>query len=243
MLADATTVKSMKVSVARGANDVIEIRDHAGSVVGGATIGSEIAGVLSYLNALIIGHMDTFGVHSGVVGGPDGAIAFPGRSGEGKTTLTAACLRLGYDYVSDEVLAFPWQPKGYEVTSIKPYPRPLAVSPWSAGVLGLPTSQTSAGEIYTSATDLGAKVATRPIAVRHMVLLGPITGTTRLTPMTRQRAAANLLQRSFNGWQHPSQAFARAHSIAAHTSCWLLERGDPIECAGLLKDRLSPDCN
>ena len=230
----------MEVSLARGPHDAIEIRDSGSNLVGSASVGSEVSGVLSYVNALIIDQMDFLGVHAGVVAGANGAIAFPGRSGDGKSTLTAACLKVGFDYVSDEVLAFSWDSLGPDKAAVYPYPRPLSLSPWSAGELGLPAAEVSADEVYISATDLGTTVHTESTTLRHIIFLGPITGRPRLIEATRQQAAAALLERSFNGWRHPAEAFARSHAIAADISCWVLERGAPMECAELLHERLNP---
>jgi len=60
-------------------------------------------------------------VHAGVVGTGERAIVVPGRSFAGKTTLVAALLRAGAEYLSDE----------YAVLDadglVHPYPKPLSV--------------------------------------------------------------------------------------------------------------------
>jgi hypothetical protein len=70
-------------------------------------------------------------VHAGVVAAGGAAIAFPGPSGAGKTTLTVACLLAGLEYGSDEALCLDW-----ETGAVLPYPRPLALTPAAAELAG-----------------------------------------------------------------------------------------------------------
>lgn len=44
-------------------------------------------------------------VHAGVVTGPSGAVVLPGRSGAGKSSLVAECVRRGAGYLTDELVA------------------------------------------------------------------------------------------------------------------------------------------
>jgi hypothetical protein len=60
-------------------------------------------------------------VHAGVVGWRGRAIVLPGRSFSGKTTLTAALVRAGATYYSDEYAVFDTQGR------VHPFPKPLAV--------------------------------------------------------------------------------------------------------------------
>lgn len=60
-------------------------------------------------------------VHAGVVAVDGRALLLPGRSHDGKTTLTAALLRAGAAYGSDEYAVL--DPSG----RVHPYPRPLAI--------------------------------------------------------------------------------------------------------------------
>ena len=60
-------------------------------------------------------------VHAGVVGWRGRAIVIPGRSFSGKTTLTAALVRAGASYYSDEYAIFDRQGR------VHPYARPLHI--------------------------------------------------------------------------------------------------------------------
>lgn len=60
-------------------------------------------------------------VHAGVVGWQGKAIVIPGRSFSGKSTLTAALVRAGATYYSDEFAVFDARGR------VHPFPRPLAI--------------------------------------------------------------------------------------------------------------------
>jgi hypothetical protein len=60
--------------------------------------------LLAGLNLHAIDGFGELAMHAGVVAAGDRVIAFPAESGQGKSTITAACLAAGFDYVSDEAL-------------------------------------------------------------------------------------------------------------------------------------------
>ena len=60
--------------------------------------------LLALLNRTALAQCRSYAVHAGAVARSGAVTAFPAVSGAGKTTLTAACLRSGFDYVSDEAL-------------------------------------------------------------------------------------------------------------------------------------------
>ena len=91
----------------------------------------------------------------------DRAIAFPSVSGNGKTTLTAACLLSGFSYISDEALVLDGD------GAVIPYPKPLALSKWSCETLGIPEE---GEETLVTAADLGADVAQGGIRVTDVVV-------------------------------------------------------------------------
>ena len=93
--------------------------------------------------------MRRLAIHAGVVAIGDSTIAFPSVSGNGKTTLTAACLLSGFSYISDEALVLD------DNGSVIPYPKPLALSKWSCETLGIAVERE---ETLVTAADLGAVV-------------------------------------------------------------------------------------
>ena len=190
--------------------------------------------VLAILNAAALSGAGCLAVHAGVVARNGRAVAFPAESGQGKSTLTAACLRAGLDYVSDEALCLDWRD-----ARVLPYPRPLELSGWSRAAVGLPAGPC---DRLVTAEGLGAKPARSPLVLDHLVLLArhadADAATVTLEPVPRQQGAAALLVRSFNHWRDPERAFDLAHEVAARTRVWRLRLGDPGRAATLLSTLL-----
>lgn len=192
---------------------------------------------LAELNTAAVADADCFAVHAGVVASGSQAVAFPGPSGVGKSTLTAACLLAGLDYVSDEALCVRW-----DNSALLPYPRPIALSRWSAAAVG--RSSTVDEELLTAA-DLGAAVSAGPLVLAHVVLLDRAELTTRLAvpalvPVPRRDAVGELLRRSFTHWRDPERAFLLAHELVARAGTWRLTLGDPGTCAELIAALVRP---
>lgn len=75
---------------------------------------------------------DRYVLHAGSVSLGGAAVLLPGRSHAGKSTLTAALLRAGFDLLSDEISALDW-----ETREIRSYPRRLSVRLDTFSALGL----------------------------------------------------------------------------------------------------------
>jgi hypothetical protein len=69
---------------------------------------------------------DSLLLHAGAVQASEGAIVFPAASGGGTSTLVAGLVRLGFGYLSDEIVALSLDP-----TSVQPYPKPITLKPGS----------------------------------------------------------------------------------------------------------------
>jgi len=190
--------------------------------------------VAAEINALALAGVGCFAVHAGAVASGGSVVAFPAASGAGKTTLTAACLLAGLAYVTDEALCLDWTDG-----SVRPYPRPLALSPWSAAAVGLPATPAGSAdvgradvgpadaEVLVTAADLGAPVAAGPLRTAHVVLLDRPGGPAGLRPATRSAGVAELLRRSFTHWHRPERAFELAHEALADASVWRLSPSVP----------------
>lgn len=173
------------------------------------------------INTLALAAARCLAVHAGAVA-LDGAVAaFPAASGAGKTTLTAACLRAGLDYVSDEALCLDWNDG-----TVRPYARPLGMSAWSAAAVGLPVPPAT-DELLITAGDLGAPVAAPPLHLEHVLLLAPAGSPSPLRRAPRSAAAAELLRNGFTHWRHPERAFELAHETVRDAQAWWLGRADP----------------
>jgi hypothetical protein len=175
-------------------------------------------------------------IHAGVVATGDVAIAFPAVSGTGKSTLTAACLRRGFDYVSDESLCLPYDSRAAEPHPIVCYPRPIALSPWSAELLGVDVDH-EAPETLATARDLGSQVSGEPVGLRHVVELRRVEQSTAvLDRAPRAGAFGVLIERSFNHFKRPLDTFGLLRDALEHVDTWQLTYGDARSAADLLWD-------
>jgi hypothetical protein len=127
-------------------------------------------------------------VHAGVVAIGGRAILLPGRSGAGKTTLTAALLGAGAAYGSDEYAVL--TPDG----RVHPYPRPLQIR--------------NGGERHsTSAAELGAATFTGSLPVAAIAQLAYQPGSEyRAEPITTAGAVLALFDNTVCARSRASEA-------------------------------------
>lgn len=118
-------------------------------------------------------HPDLLFIHAGAVEWHGVGIVVPGRSLSGKSSLVAALLRAGANYLSDEFA--PLDREG----NIHPYPRHLSLRDGEGKVSLVP------------AADFGARTATEPVPVRFVVDSRYVPGSS-FDP-ERLRGAASLM--------------------------------------------------
>lgn len=181
-------------------------------------------------------------VHAGVVRRGDVVIAFPARSGVGKSTLTGACLRAGFDYVSDEALCL-----GYDNHLVQPYPRPLGLSSWSAHKLAV-TGASAGHDVLVLPRDFGAASTSidELLCLTHIVLprridgANGVEGTVRtaatLAPAPAHEAIEALLLMSFNHYRRPADAVRLVASVVAAARVSVLTYDDAVEAAALVAE-------
>jgi PqqD family protein of HPr-rel-A system len=88
------------------------------------------------LNRVAATQTSALALHAGVVASPSGRIVvLPASSGSGKSTLTAALVRAGWRYVTDEAAGI--RPGGLEVVA---YPKPLVLEGAARELLGVASS-------------------------------------------------------------------------------------------------------
>lgn len=194
--------------------------------------------LLGEINRRAIDEMEYFGVHAGVVASGSGAVALPGASGAGKSTLVAACLRAGFDYLSDESLCI-----DYSTKSVIPYPKPLSLSPWSMQVLGLDLAeagpQSNGPKVLVQPQDLGATTVRGPTDLSAVVSLDRRPGRPTLEMVPPSQVIADLLRNSFNHYKRPAEVFGLTAELARHCQGWALSYDDPVEAARLLRSEIS----
>jgi len=219
--------------------------------VGGQDFTHALSAFAVGVNAFALSSCADLAVHAGVLHTGGATMALPGTSGAGKSTLTAACVRAGMGYVSDEALCLP-----YETSGVRAYPRPIALSLWSMKALGLAdvaassklnwtlelpdaTALPNVTEFIVAASTLGETCLT-PGPLRHVVV--PRRSSERaavLTPLHRADAVALMLKLSFNHFRRPADAFELMTETVRAADVWELSYSDPVEAALLLTDRFS----
>lgn len=188
--------------------------------------------LLTALNRIAVGEYDGFAVHAGVVARGDRAIALPADTGGGKSTLTAACIQVGFDYISDESLCI-----DLETGMVEPYPKPVMLSPESHELLGITNGHV--GEVPFTAGDLGGTVARGNLQLTDVVFPEYGHDGAALTRLPSSQIVAGLLDLSFNHYKHPAEAFRLVTSLARSARAWRLTYNDPLEAAALLDRELA----
>lgn len=194
-----------------------------------ASLERATAAVVAGLNNAAIDQCPHFAVHSGVAAWPGGIVAVPAESGYGKTTLTACLVKVGFEYLSDEALIFS------DDGTVLPYPKPFALSPWSAELLELSHREE---EILITAADLGGTVAGGG-RLTDLVISEYGHGESSLDQLSKSQGVAALIRYSFNHYKDPERAFRLATEIAREVRVWSLTYDDPLEAAELLAEQLS----
>jgi hypothetical protein len=191
-----------------------------------------VAAALAAVNLTFVATTHLLALHAGVLVRGDRVLVLPGPSGRGKSTLTAALLRRGWLYVSDEALCLHW-----DDGSIVPYPRPMALSPWSADLVSV-TGRPADGEVAVRAVNLDASAAVEVPAVTDVVLMVRDGSPPRLDAVSGQAVLGELLQRSFTHFLRPQRALQLYSDIARSAACRQLRLGDPLAAAALLDEAL-----
>lgn len=159
-------------------------------------------------------------LHAGAVGWRGRAIVLPGRTGAGKTTLTAELVRAGASYLSDDFA--PIDDRG----RVHPFPKPLAIR--------------KNGETRElSAEAFGGQQGRLPLPVGLVVLSSYEEGRRfRLRSLSPGRAVIELLKATASARRDPSRAFERLGRIAQQAPVLKGPRGDAAEAAGTILERV-----
>jgi hypothetical protein len=204
------------------------IRDEEGSwlcdneegalaVVDNVVTASEI--VLSDLELWVAEHArrQVF-VHAGCVVADGRAIVLPGRSMSGKSSLTAALIRAGASYWSDEYAVI--DARG----QVRPYPRELAIRPYEGG----PSHRVAAG-------DIGAPAGRGPRPVGLVAVLR-YDGTSgwNVEGLTRGQAVLELLDNTVPARLRPRAVLSALDRATEDAEAIRGTRGDADESAGII---------
>jgi hypothetical protein len=163
-------------------------------------------------------------VHAGAVGWRGRAIVLPGRPEAGKTTLTAALVRAGATYLSDEFA--PLDDRG----RAHPYPKAL----W---VAGRPASKTTRVPVE----ELGGVQEHRSLPVGMVVFTNHGARAWRPRPISPGRAIMELLKHTVSTQQYPDRTLMRLERAVTSTALLKGARGEAEETAPLILARLDAE--
>lgn len=192
--------------------------------------GDALDQTLALLNMTAVAQCRSFAVHAAAVLVGATAVALPAESGSGKSTMAAALVREGCQYLSDEALVLDW-----DTGDVRPYPKWFSLSPWSAEQVGLTPGH--GAESFFTVEQLGGAPA-GAARLGAVVMLDRRTGPPSLEALSRAEAARLLLMMSFNHYQQPRRAFALVTQVVAGCQAWRLGVDDPRAAARLLVERI-----
>lgn len=166
-------------------------------------------------------------VHAGCVAVAGRALLLPGRTLAGKSTLTAALVRAGATYWSDEYAVL--RPDG----RVQPYARPLAIRPRSGEAPG-PSRR-------VPATELGGRVGSGSAEVTLVALLQHDSGAGwAVQPSSPGQVALAMLENTVPARTRPRAVLAAVTAAASGAAGVRGTRGEAEEAAPLLLALLSP---
>jgi hypothetical protein len=196
-----------------------------------------VAYVVWALNGEFVAHADgAVLLHAGAVASTGSAIVVSGAEGAGKSTLTAALVRAGFEYVTDEVVALD------DVTGdIAPYPKPIVLERGSwplFGELGAPT--TSRGhdddQWLVAAHRIGpGRVASGSCRARLLVFprYDP-HASFEAAPMARAEAVIAIATESFNIRGRSPGALDVVARLVRACACYSIAYADAHEAASVV---------
>lgn len=162
-------------------------------------------------------------LHSGAVAWQGRAIVLPGRQNSGKTTLTAALVRAGATYLSDDFA--PIDDRG----RVHPFPRPLSVRQKN----GRPPK-------LHRVEDLGGVQEKRALPI-GLVVFAPYTGARRWRPrrLPPGQGVLALLRYTASAQTRPREALERLGQVVAVAPVLKGGRGEADDAVELILRRLN----
>jgi hypothetical protein len=162
-------------------------------------------------------------VHAGCVAVDGRAVVLPGRSLSGKSSLTAALLRAGADYYSDEYAVLDSQ------GLVHPYPRKLLLR-----------EHVGAGGERVAADLVGGRIGRGPARIKLIAALrfDPAAGW-QSVPLTRGAAILRLLDNTVPARSRPRAVLSALEGATSGASAFEGTRGEADEAASRIMATLS----
>ncbi|NED95108.1 hypothetical protein G1H11_07250 [Phytoactinopolyspora alkaliphila] len=175
-------------------------------------------------------------LHAGAVERDGRAVLFPGVSGVGKSTMTAACLSCGFGYLSDEAVAVDLG-SGH----ITGMPRSLMLTPWAVRALGMDErAGTGVGKVAVPVDAFGSEPVSGPLPVAHVVIIERGAEVTSVERVPAGEILTQVLKASFNHYMHGARAWEAAARLAQEAQGWRLASADPRSAATAVADLFPP---
>jgi hypothetical protein len=195
--------------------------------------------LLWHLNAVTVDGADPFVVlHAGGVVLEEAGVIISGPSGAGKTTLTAALVRDGFSYLTDEALAI-----DPATSLLQPYPKALTIQRGSWELLAdlrPPHSDFSPRVWHVAPTDIRPNAIAA--AVPPTVVLFPSPeglvegGVVGIEEVSRSEAAVQLAQQCFGLSATATRTLPVLADILARCACFRLSTVDLGRAVRSVKD-------
>ena len=166
-------------------------------------------------------------VHAGVVAWQGQVLLVPGRSFSGKSTLVAALVQAGAEYLSDEYAVFDAQ------GCVHPYPRRLSLR----DAEGRP-------QMPVTVEALGGQTASGPLPV-GLILSAPYEADARWRPRPQSpaRALMALLDNTVQVRRSPAQALGILQAAALSAAAFKSKRGEAAQVLAWLNARTQPQAS
>jgi hypothetical protein len=167
----------------------------------------------------------------------------PAHMESGKTTLTAGLVRAGFDYVSDEAVAFDW-----DTLEIVPYPKPLSIDPGSWKLFAdlephapFTTAGYKAEQWQVPAAAIRAGSVATGCSARYLVFpCYAAASPTELVPIGRAEALVELAKNTFRFRDLGRRALAALAQIVEQVECYRLPLGDLDDAVALVDELAGP---
>ncbi len=173
-------------------------------------------------------------MHASAVTRAGQTVVLPADMESGKTTTAAGLLRAGYGYVTDEAVAV-----DTATGLVHPFPKRLSVDPGSWPLFPDLASRydvPGARQWQVNPTDLGAAVATRPVAAPAVIVFPRYVpgATTEVVPIGKAEAAYELARMTFHFAQAPGRNLRSAARMADRATVARLRIGDLEEAVATI---------
>lgn len=181
-------------------------------------------------------------LHAGVAARAGRALLLPATRDTGKTTLTAALVAAGFDYMSDEL-----GPIDPLTGRVYPFPKQMSMDHSSLGFFpGLAERLEDGHELawglrqrYVRPEDLGGSTGAAAPVGWVVLPTTERTGPARLTPIEGAEAVRAMASNCFNLYRYRDRGVVLLARVTRAARCFRLEGGDPIERAEVLAAELT----